>query len=669
MPGTEPRTGSLLLAGAILVGLLIALKNPVVIVLLLTDGLLAAVILTCAILGGLAAVPLLRLGPLPVRWLVLLGAGLGIGLLSITVLLLGLAGVLNRYVWIAVLAVGAAAGIVQVRALLSTAASHAPEPAPSPGRLRWLWLLVCPFLALTILVASAPPGYLWAEEGNGYDVLEYHLEMPKEYLAAGRIAYAPHNVYANFPANVEMLYLLCMVLGGDAIGAAGACKMLNAALAVLTVAAAWLIGRRRSPAAGVVTATVAAGIGWLTYLSGVAYVENGMLLFGMLSTAALLQAIDDGTHRMRWIVAAGLLAGICLGCKYTAIVLIGLPLTVGSLVGLPGTVRHRVAAAGLFVLVQVAALAPWLIKNSVMTRNPVFPLAGQVFDDYPTGWGAVQSDHFTAAHAPGPNEAGIAGRCASAWRQVLGDPDQRFGPLVFVLALWGLLASGYRRCARLLGPILLIQVLAWLFTTHLYARFAVPLLIPLVALTGGVPLGDRARRLVIVLLLVGTAFNAIFAVRLYRDHMYSDAGRIDLEGATGFFTAGHGLGHEHLAVINHELPADAHVLMVGDAKAFYFCRPVDYCVVFNRSPFVAVLESGAGPGDVISWLADRDYTHVLVNWSEIDRLRSSRYGFPDVVNQRLFQDLASAGLVRTHEFVSNATGKPYAELYRVAPQT
>ena len=268
---------------------------------------------------------------MPLRWRLLLGAGLGIGLLAILVLILGSCGVLHRAVWIAILTVFAGAGALCLAR--SRVGSADPTHAPA-GKLRWLWLLVCPFVALTILVASVPPGYLWAEEGNGYDVLEYHLQMPKEYLEAGRISYAPHNVYANFPANAEMLYLLCMVLEGDAIDAAGACKMLNAGLAALTVAAAWLIGRQRSPAAGIVSGVVCAGVGWLTYLSGVAYVENALLFFGMLSMAALLRAVVYEHSRLRWCGLAGLFAGLSLGCKYTAAVLVGGPFALALLLTL-----------------------------------------------------------------------------------------------------------------------------------------------------------------------------------------------------------------------------------------------------------------------------------------------------------------------------------------------
>ena len=45
--------------------------------------------------------------------------------------------------------------------------------------------------------------------------LEYHLQGPKEYYQAGRIAFLPHNVYTNMPFGVEMLHLLAMEVMGD----------------------------------------------------------------------------------------------------------------------------------------------------------------------------------------------------------------------------------------------------------------------------------------------------------------------------------------------------------------------------------------------------------------------------------------------------------------------
>src|SRR5262249_31738011 len=40
-------------------------------------------------------------------------------------------------------------------------------------------------IALLFVAACNPPGALWGSEFGGYDVLEYHLELPQEWLARG----------------------------------------------------------------------------------------------------------------------------------------------------------------------------------------------------------------------------------------------------------------------------------------------------------------------------------------------------------------------------------------------------------------------------------------------------------------------------------------------------
>ena len=48
-----------------------------------------------------------------------------------------------------------------------------------------------------------------------FDAIEYHLQGPKEYYRAGRIAFLPHNVYTSMPFSIEMLHLLGMEVVGD----------------------------------------------------------------------------------------------------------------------------------------------------------------------------------------------------------------------------------------------------------------------------------------------------------------------------------------------------------------------------------------------------------------------------------------------------------------------
>ena len=49
---------------------------------------------------------------------------------------------------------------------------------------------------------------------SGYDVVEYHLQVPREWLELGRITPLHHNVFSFFPFNVEdsQITLLAMNL-------------------------------------------------------------------------------------------------------------------------------------------------------------------------------------------------------------------------------------------------------------------------------------------------------------------------------------------------------------------------------------------------------------------------------------------------------------------------
>ncbi|MEE9296004.1 MAG: glycosyltransferase family 39 protein [Phycisphaerae bacterium] len=637
---------------------------------LLVDGALAVLVVATLTLAGTWIVPVLRAGPLPLRWHLLIGAGTGLGVMPALLLTIGLVGELGP-TSIMILAtasvIAAFAAIVRLSRL-----AYAEQPATSERQHPWLWLLITPFLVVTLLVSVVPPGFLWIEEGAGYDVLEYHLQLPKEYLERGCIDYTPHNVYGNFPANVEMLYLLSMSLRGDPYNGAATAKILNALFAILFVLAAYVAGRETSQLVGVVTAVVAAGVGWLTYLSGVAYVENGMLLFSMIAAAGLIRAARPAEHDKasnRWYVLAGLMAGFACGCKYTALLLVAAPLTVFALLIAQATWPLRIRATAAFALAAIVGFAPWMVKNTLMTANPVFPFANSVFKSYPEGWREEEARHFKASHEPDPAESSVAARVEQVWRKIIADPKQRFGPLLFLLPAVRLFSRRRNHVDLLLLVMFLLQLLGWTLATHLYARFAVPMIIPLIILAGrafGTCSPSPGRRILTATLVAGVAFSAFMTVRHYAQHLYQDGRKLPMEGADLFFLDGLGGGHEHLSVINHKLADDAKILMVGDARAFYFKPPVDYCVVFNRNPFVEVVAGAGTDRDILNWLRKNGYTHVFVNWAEVARLAGSRYGFPKEIQLDLFQRLAGKGLEWMETFSTGDPPQRYAELYRVS---
>jgi hypothetical protein len=494
---------------------------------LLTDGLVALGILMAATTFGMWFVPLFSPGqPLALRWHVIFGAGLGTGFLSLGMLGIGAMGLLYRPVIIGGLLVLGAAGLARLLILLLRhQACLMPEARlfdKQPTGKRFepacvMLLGLMPILALTLLAATVPPGVIWAEEGFGYDVLEYHLGVPKEYHHDGQITYLPHNIYSNFPLNAEMLYLLAMVVKDDAIEASILAKYLNALLAVLFVATAWIIGREYDPVVGVVCALVAGAAPWVMFLCGVAYTENGMLFFGMLSAACLGLLADprrSGSISWRLVSLAGLFAGLSCGFKYTAVAMIALPLLIALCILSYVEWRSRTRAGSeqrdlrspgsavqpsarvilnptLFLLGTLVTFSPWLIKNTVMTGNPIFPLAYDSLGAREGVWTDSLADRWQRGHQVEAKDASWKARLGRFKERVL--VNRRLGWWLIALSLPILLSAARSPFDLGLFVMFVLQAIVWLMFTHLFARFAVVMLIPLTILAGRSALGCSHR--------------------------------------------------------------------------------------------------------------------------------------------------------------------------------
>ena len=107
---------------------------------------------------------------------------LGIGCFSLLTLGLGLAGWLNR--GLAMILIGVGIALLLVRFIGDPGVKSFSLAARLQERVdwtSWLWLIVVPFFAIAVLGALMPPGVLWPGEPHYYDVLEYHLQVPREW--------------------------------------------------------------------------------------------------------------------------------------------------------------------------------------------------------------------------------------------------------------------------------------------------------------------------------------------------------------------------------------------------------------------------------------------------------------------------------------------------------
>ncbi len=170
-----------------------------------------------------------------------------------------------------------------------------------------------PFVVIILLGSMLP--------ATDFDVLEYHLQGPKEYYQAGRIHFLPHNVYTNMPFDVEMLHLLGMAVMGDWWWGALAGQLLVALFGPATAVLIHATAARISPRAGWIAALVYLSTPWVYRFGVIAYVEGPLCFYHAALVWAWLSRPTAPANRLaRSWVLLGLLAGGAMGCKYTGFV-------------------------------------------------------------------------------------------------------------------------------------------------------------------------------------------------------------------------------------------------------------------------------------------------------------------------------------------------------------
>lgn len=501
---------------------------------------------------------------------------------------------------------------------------------------RWGVLALLPAVpaaTLLLVAATSAPGWLWASEAYGYDVLEYHLQMPREWLELGLLTPLKHNAYSFAPSYVEAAYYHLAVLldplatpGADgAVAAATAAQLLHACLMFWAAREVTLLARRFvSNWMAIAAGAIAISVPWVIVAGSMAY--NEAPLIGLL--AVCWRLVDLGPRAMRWFVLIGFLTGVACGAKLTAVGGVVAPIGALLLVRVePRRWWRMVAGCALGGLI---ALAPYLIRNfaALDGANPLFPFLANWLGS--AHWSADQVERWNTAH--GPHEP-LLHRFAALWN--MGFMYSQWAGLWFMALAATILAmasSTRRRAAREALVLIAVQLAFWLTLTHLQSRFLLPCLPPLVMLIA-LALEDATSRLRRPALAIATVLPLVLgllSVRLYtqqRDGMPS----VYIDGIT--LRTGIAAGPlerqfvEDLARNNSDVfvnvytPPERGLYLLGDATPFYILRPVTWHTTWDTSPLGAIIRMHGD--DQSAWaqaLLDQGLPLVLVNYSEIERL-------------------------------------------------
>ncbi len=630
-----------------------------IVMLLLTDGLMALLLVAAATALGDVLFRLMKTvatGPLRVAT----AAGLGLGVFSLTTLALGMAGLLNQVSAIALPVISfviwfATVGRTQVD-LKGDVSGHLRDWLRKPAGGHWLFVAAIPALAIATVGASMMPGFLWKpDDPHPYDVVSYHLQVPREWYEIGRIVPLTHNAFSYFPFNVEMHFLLSMHIRGGPWAGMYLAQFMSFSFGVLAIVAVYGMARTIATRAGATIAAVAiATMPWTVMLSSVAYVEMALVFYAALAVGWMVLAVFPATADdvpiaqctiWRNAVLAGLCGGLACGVKLTAGPMLLGPLALaGVVVSIRGRqpMRKTIAAVAVFVVVGLIVVSPWLVRNAVWTGNPFFPNATSVFGT--AHWLPAQVERYTVAHSPGMTK-GIGGALAAPLQQIVF--HWQYGFVLIPLAVLGVVLMGrWNRIAIAMVLVLATQLVFWC-NTHMIGRFML-VGVPMVALL--VALVDRRRvsRIVASILIVVAAVIAWIGMPATEGGLHSRLDHFAAIGRQGVF------GMQDVSFLQplelKEILANGGIVhFVGDAQTFL--QMVNTAQTRYRTVFDVRPDSDdpivAWTGKPLSELGENEW--VLIDPAEISRLSKTYRHVPDVP--------ASYPGPRDRPYLMNSTGR------------
>ncbi|MBN2713756.1 MAG: hypothetical protein JXR97_15160 [Planctomycetes bacterium] len=650
------------LSGAVIIGG----WNPDLITGRLFCGAAAGFVLLCSFTVGLKLADML-LGDIQIHAAERSVFAVALGLLALSFLTLaaGLCSILNSYAAWAILIFFLTTGAGKAFALLRDLYRAVSDAGAEAGFTEWAFVIFsCAVVILFLFPVFLPP--------IDYDVVEYHLQLPREYYDMGCISYLPHNAFSAFPQNTEMLWLFSFMLGGgsgagpDTAWGVWIAKLINFSFLPMFLVAAFLCVRRLtegygkySVTGGLLAVLLLLGTEQTFFGSMKLYTELAMAFYAMTALLAVLVLwkTEGASVLLRLSLLAGVLAGGAAGMKYVGLVFIAFPvflLVLFSPRKLDKDLRVKCALAAGFASWLV--LSPWLIKNFVSTGNPFNPIWNSAFSA--SDWSEEQGRRFEIEHSAERHGGFSQGELARrAWQIFVGTPAEIDGQESPVSSL-GLLALICLPLA-LFGPwkgnvvrngLLALWPLgcfaAWYLLTNRADRFIFPSHAVFAVLSGaGVAsvLHDGGRIGSVIgkgmLAVAGFAVCASVTLLLLVNLFSPIESQRELEAGANPTPV--------YRIMNGSVPASYYlskayspwplrkwmksefsggrVVLVGSADVFWLPSDIYYSVVFSKHEFFDLLHKSANADALAASLKGRGVTHVFINWPELARLHSTYY--------------------------------------------
>lgn len=514
-------------------------------------------------------------------------------------------------------------------------------------------------LATLILLGSMLPSI-------DFDVLEYHLQVPKEWIQNGQIGAVEHNVYGNMPlgAEVNMLPATAVVATWQSTDAEIPSWWLGAmagktVMAIQTLVAALLVGcaayKWMGKTAGIYASVVYLSTPWVIRAAFVGWNENVLGLYVFATAILCLRWFEDSKRSWRGLVMIGIAIGGAMSVKYTGLLFALAPALLlicagdwlrnrwfaqSPLQNDSATKRFDIAimirSVMLVTAIAMVVGGIWFLKNAVLLGNPTYPLMGDLFDVRTP----ELNEQWDRAHGVPPN--GFTAKRLTQDLDLLLVGSEWLSPILIPLALLGCVQRQRSFRIWVLVLFIVVSVAIWFVMTHRVDRFLVPLIPHLALLAGLAAVRQKTffwRATVGALMLFGSCYGFMLAA--------SPMGAL---GDQRFLASWDSLREPRSAlqetheIIDEIAASDKNVLLVGDAIPFDLECDVVYNTCFDLVQWDVIVGETEGQG-VADRLEAAEISHVFIDWVEIERYRAT-YGFNSEISKATINQLIRTGVLK-----------------------
>ncbi len=302
--------------------------------------------------------------------------GIGLGLISLVMGIIGLLGLIYRpAAWLLILLLLWLGRKHLLPVWHDLWAIRRPQTADTLQRLISIYTTIT--LSLTFLIALAPV--------TAFDSLTYHLRAPRFFMEAHKFIHPVDIPHMGFPLLGQMQFLLGMLLTGDVVPA-----LFHFGYGLLTIVLVAALAKRAfGQRAAWFSVMILLTIPTLFTLMSWPYVDVTLMFYTTAVFYTFLRWREKGkgagdsrptdfqslipNPQTLWLILIGMMVGFSGGLKYTAVaspVAISLSLIWESRRERPLEILKRLILVGS---VAVVLVLPWLLENIITTGSPTYP--------------------------------------------------------------------------------------------------------------------------------------------------------------------------------------------------------------------------------------------------------------------------------------------------------